>query len=90
MSKVHHPRNLRITQKLESLRRSSPPPSASKTDFLLNALRLGNVRSENGDAISDFNYRNSDRLDFGSVSRGQLLDMLSCAYEHGLRVGGVR
>lgn len=58
----------------------------TKDEALLEALRSGRLCTEDGrEEIADFDDRGLDRLDFTSVSRGNLRRMLAHAYESGYR-----
>ena len=60
----------------------------SKRLALLAALHIGHLVTEDGsESILDFVPRRSDRLDFASVSRGNLQRMLGVAYDAGYLAG---
>lgn len=50
---------------------------------LVSILRLANVHNEAGDRLEDFTLKNLDRLDFASVSRTKLRQLMVDAFRAG-------
>lgn len=73
-----------MTLKPSYLPRPSTPREVATMDAaLIEVLQAAKLHNEEGEMLTDFVNQDRDALDFASVSRQTLLQMLSAAYRAG-------